>query len=329
VSTSFTKNIGFLIFDGVQSLDLLGPLEVFQETNEYKNTKPQSYRTILISEDGEPITTSSGVTILAQASLESHPPLHTLIVPGGGQARNPNFSVKSLEWLALTAPQTYRYGSICTGLFILARTGLIKGSAVITHWAHIEEAKNTFPMLNVVDDALFLRDGKLFTAAGITAGIDLALSLVDEDFGPTVASQIARQLVVFLKRSGDQRQYSSTLQHQHQAKGDFADLLAWISDNLDHELSSTALAERVNLSERQFRRRFKKLVKETPTRYIERLRVESAATLLLNQTSQIDTIAYQMGFKNPDTFRRAFARIKGVSPADYRQHFKGLQNAKK
>ncbi len=316
-----TKPIGFLVFDGVQPLDLFGPLDAFQEANDVaaKPTKP--YSTTIVSKDGLPVVTSSGVTIQAHESIQTCPPLHTLIIPGGSGARNKGFPKDVLEWIALKAPGMRRYGSICTGLFILARTGLLDGQKVTTHWQFINDAQNEFKSLQVVPDQLFVRSGKQFTAAGVTAGIDLALALIDEDLGPSIASDVARQLVVFLKRPGDQRQFSTLLQHQFSTENEFSNLIAWIADNLNGDLSSQNLAERVGLSERQFRRRFAQVFGETPTRRIERLRIEAARNWLSDDGAKIEDIAHELGFATADTFRRSFERLLGIAPSVYRQRF--------
>lgn len=313
--------IGYLAFNGMQALDLFGPLDAFEETNEVVPTKSVCYENIVVTQDGEPIKSSSGVMIHPHASINDHDPFHTLIIPGGFGARSPEVSAQVFDWIRQIEPALVRFGSICTGLFLLARTGLLDGQKVTTHWQHIDEAQSAFPALEVVPDALFLREQKTFTAAGVTSGIDLALSLIEEDHGPSVASEVARHLVVFFKRPGDQRQYSNALKNQVSASDEFADLIAWVNDNLAEDLSSFALAERVGLSERQFRRRFAQSFNDTPTRYIERLRVEFGSHCLANERMTIEAISKGAGFNNPDTFRRTFERLKSVTPSEYRSRF--------
>lgn len=313
-------NIGFLAFNEMQALDLFGPLEVFQEANEQRATG-KIYKTFVITSNGRPVSTSSGVRVSAHVSLDDCPRLHTLIVAGGAGARSRRFPSSTIEWIRNEAPKLTRLGSICTGLFILARTGLLKNRRVSTHWHHADEAQHAFPNLLVERDALYIRDGKYFTAAGVTAGIDLALALIAEDHGPRFSSQIARHLVVFFNRPGDQRQFSSTLRQQGNSTDQFADLIAWIPDNLQTKLTSAVLAERVNLSERQFRRRFSRLFSETPTRYIERVRAETAGNWLLTDGLTVDRVAQLCGYQSADTFRRAFERQFGVTPSEYRSRF--------
>ncbi len=321
MKASKTKRIGFFAFDGFQGLDLIGPLEAFEEANQLPGCGHQRYETVVITRDGKPAVASTGITLCAHTSMQYCPPLHTLIIAGGAGARRVPFPRDALHWIAQAAPRLARYGSICTGLFILAQTGLLDGRRVTTHWQHVDEARGRFPSLQIVADALFLRQGKCFTAAGVSAGIDLALSLIEEDHGPAAAADVARHLVVFFKRPGDQRQYSSMLRHQTDSADEFANLVAWIADNLSADLSSLALAERVGLSERQFRRRFAKVFGETPTQRIERIRIEAACTWLGSETAPVEQIAFDLGYRSADTFRRAFERHRGITPTEYRSRF--------
>lgn len=320
MATQRAKKIGFLAFDEMQALDLFGPLETFQEANEHGGPK-QRYETVVITRNGRPAVSSSGVKVAAHTSIKECPRLHTLIVVGGAGARRENFAAETLRWIKNEAPKLVRVGSICTGLFVLARTGLLDGLHASTHWHHVDEARSKFPHITVDRDALYRRHGKFFTAAGVTAGIDMALALIEEDHGPSFASDIARHLVVFFKRPGDQRQYSSALRYQTESSDEFADLIAWIPDNLTADLSSVALAQRVNLSERQFRRRFSQMFGETPTKHIERVRVEYASHWLVADTPNVDRIAKLSGFHCTDTFRRVFERRRGVTPTEYRSRF--------
>ena len=315
------KKIGFLAFDGMQTLDLFGPLETFQEANEQVGGRRRLYENLIITRDGSSVTSSSGVRIDAHASTANCPPLHTLIIIGGEGARVSDFPEDVLFWIKKQERRVLRIGSICTGFFILAQTGLLDGLNATTHWHHVREACDKFPAIHIDADALFLRHGKIFTAAGVTAGIDMALALIEEDFGPSAAALIARHLVVFFKRPGDQRQYSSLLHHQTKAPNKFGNLAAWIKENLTGNLSSAVLAERVGLSERQFRRRFLDIFGETPTKHIERIRLETACEWLVAGSLTIDQIAQHAGFRSADTFRRAFERLLGVTPSEYRSRF--------
>ncbi|MGF1454834.1 MAG: GlxA family transcriptional regulator [Alphaproteobacteria bacterium] len=319
-----TRSIGYLLFDGIQALDLFGPLEAFQEANELSARGRACYENILLSADGGPVSTSSGARILAHCALEDGPPLDTLIIPGGEGARRESFPDGAIAWIQGADTRTRRTGSICTGLFVLAQTGLLKGRTVTTHWRHAGEAEARFPDLIFSSETLYCRDGKYFTAAGVTAGIDLALALIDDDYGPDLAKQVARNLVVFFRRPGDQRQFSTPLKAQMAVGHDFADLVAWIADHLDQDLDAFALADRVGLSERQFRRRFARALGETPVRYVERVRLEAVAERLANSVAPIQVIAHGTGFSGPDVLRRAFERHYGISPSQYRARFQGV-----
>lgn len=318
-----SRTIGFLLFDGLHSLDLFGPLEAFQEVNESLNRA--AYDVVLVSETGAPVQSSSGVSIAAMASIARCPSLDTLVIPGGRGAREESFSPVVLDWIRQTDAQRRRTGSVCTGLFVLARTGLVENQRVTTHWRHVEEARLRFPNLIVDAEKLFCYEDKYFTAAGVTSGIDVALALIEEDHGARVAAEIARQLVVFVRRPGDQRQFSSLLQAQVDAPDRFNDLVGYIADHLHEDLSAFALAAHVGLGERQFRRRFKKLFGETPVRYVERARLEAARNLLVGSRTSIEAIAREVGFSSADVFTRAFERSFAVSPSEYRARFASPQ----
>ena len=316
-----SKKIGFLVYDGLQALDLFGPQEVFAEANRFCPRTASRYETLVVSEWGASITTESGVVIGAHTSLRDCPALHTLIIPGGAGSRESRISQRIVDWVATRARTVPRIASVCTGVFLLARTGVLDGRPVTTHWHHVDEALACFPQLEMRPDAIFVRDGHVITAAGITAGIDMALALVEEDLGPKVAFNVARELVVFLRRPGGQNQFSSLLRQQAAANDRFSELLAWIADHLTDDVSTCALAARAGLDERHFRRAFEKCVGESPARAVERIRIEAARDWLATTRLSIAQIARDVGFRSPDAFRRAFERLTGVNPTDYRQRF--------
>ncbi len=305
----------------MQGLDLFGPLEVFSEANQTVTPSKNLYETLVVSASGQAVRTASGVSIGVDASIKRCPPLHTLIVPGGSGARHANFSAATLRWLAKRSQTTPRVGSICTGLFLLARTGALDGMVVTTHWHHVQEAQTRFPRLTVDADALFTRRDRFFTSAGVSAGIDMALALLEEDFGSNLALDVARHLVVYFKRPGDQRQYSQLLRRQKEIGGEFSSLIAWMRDNLKGDLTSSALAVRVGLGERQFRRNFVRAFGETPVQHVERLRIEAASDWLVSDGLSIAEIAHEAGYKSPDAFRRAFEKLRGIAPSKYRRRF--------
>lgn len=314
--------IGFLVYDDVQALDLFGPMDAFAEANHILAGKRQHYELLLVSAGSKSVQLTNGTRVDAHYTIDDCPTFDTLIIPGGVGSRAEDFPSQAIEWIRRRAPSLRRYGSVCTGLYILAKTGLLDGLRATTHWHHAADAQEQFPKIRIQPDILFARCGKAFSAAGVTAGIDLALSLIEEDLGPSAASDVARYMVVFLKRPGDQRQFSGLLQQQFAADGEFGDLLAWIADNLEGNLNSHILAGRVGLSERQFRRRFTHLVGRTPTQHIAELRIEASKNGLKAREASINTIARTCGFESADTFRRAFERHTGISPSTYRERFR-------
>lgn len=318
-----TRHIGYFVFDGIQALDLFGPLDAFDEVNALHTQLVPPYKNIIVSLSGDAVMTASGVSIAAHCSIDDCPPLDTLIIPGGAGSRPHLIPQTAIDWVTMQGRRGVRLGSVCTGLFILARTGLLDGKRVTTHWQHAKQMQSTFPALQIDIDALFVRTEKFFTAAGVTAGIDMALALIEEDHGSRLAAEVARQLVMYVKRAGGQKQYSSLLAHQTDSPDRFAELILWIADHLSEDLSPMMLAARVHLSERQFRRRFQQAFGETPTRFVERMRIEQARDWLTNCTHPIEKIARLAGFESADVFRRAFERHYGVAPSDYRSRFGG------
>ncbi|MFT6461732.1 MAG: transcriptional regulator GlxA family with amidase domain [Maricaulis maris] len=328
MSTKRKIRIGFLIFDGLQALDLFGPQEVFAEANACAGRTSCEYDTVLISPTGKSVTTESGIVIGAHASFDTCPALHTLIIPGGSGTRATRITQDVIDWINEQSGRTERIGSVCTGLFILARTGLLDGRTVTTHWKFVEEAQQQFPGLSIEPDALFIRDGQIITAAGITAGIDMSLALVEEDLGAATASEIARNLVVFLRRPGGQNQFSSLLRRQSVATDKFSELLVWISDNLTEDLSVEALANRACLSERHFRRSFKAIYNESPAQAVERIRVDIAKNWLMASSAPIAEVALLVGFRSADAFRRVFERLTSINPSEYRRRFSHKPHAR-
>lgn len=314
-----TRRIGIIGYDDVNSVDFTGPSEVFAGAATART--PAAYEVVYLSLGGQPFRTWSGVRMAPDMALESAPPLDTIIVPGGPGIRAPELLDPLSAWLKLRAPQTRRIVSVCTGVIALAASGLLDGRRATTHWRYAPEIAARFPKVRLDPDAIFIRDGAVATSAGITAGIDLALALVEEDLGPAVALAIAREMVVYLKRSGGQRQYSEPLRFQARANGRFADLVAWIPANLTADLSVEALAARVNVSPRHFARRFKAAFEVSPGDYVESLRLAEAADRLVGGRATIDSIAASVGYASPEVFRRAFERRFGVKPSDYRARF--------
>ena len=247
--------------------------------------------------------------------------LDTLIVPGGRGMRTSSSATRLAKWIDSHSGSIRRIASVCTGIYGVAPTGLLDGRRVTTHWKYAADLAERFPALKVEPDALYIRDDKFYTSAGITAGIDLSLALIEEDFGPQVALMVARELVVYMKRPGGQNQFSEPLKFQAASTSRFADLAAWILGNLDRNLSVEVLAERTNLCPRQFSRRFRAEFKNSPAAFVQHLRLDEARKRLSNSGCSVERVANSVGFNDPDGFRRAFAKRYGLAPHLYRNHF--------
>jgi len=317
-------NIGFLGFDGVNGLDLAGPAEAFANASALAMGDaggPAPYALHIIGLQARPFRTESGLTISPDCTLATAPTLDTLIVPGGAGLRDESINAQVVEWIKHHAAGTRRLASICTGVCGVAPTGLLDGRRVATHWRFAADVRRRFPQLKVDGDAIFTVDGKYFTSVGISSGIDLALTLIEQDLGNRLALAVAREMVVYLRRPGGQSQYSEPLRFQTGASDRLADLAAWIATHLDDDLSVEALANRVCLSPRQFRRCFADTFERIPAAFVEELRMSEARTRLIGSSATIERIATSVGFKSADVFRRAFLHKFGIAPADYRRGF--------
>ncbi|MBB6171642.1 transcriptional regulator GlxA family with amidase domain [Nocardiopsis mwathae] len=308
------------VFDRLQSLDVTGPLEVFDRAARIADPARPAYTVVTASVHGGPVRTSSGLDIVPAAALDRVGDIDTLVVPGGPGTREPHPDL--VEWLRRSAPRARRVAAVCTGAFLLARSGLLAGRRATTHWSHCDSLARDFPDITVDPDPIFVRDGNIATSAGVTAGIDLALALVEEDLGRDTALTVARHLVVYLRRPGNQAQFSTHLAAQTAAREPLRDLQHWIAGNLDADLSVEALAARVQLSPRQFARVFTAEIGITPGRYVDRTRLETARRLLEDTDDGVERTARTCGYGTPEAMRRAFVRALGVSPADYRHRFR-------
>jgi transcriptional regulator GlxA family with amidase domain len=316
------RRIGFVGYEGVTALDLVGPSEAFGAAwIEDGGALRRAYEIVILSPNGRPFAAESGVVFRPHASLEKAPRLDTLIVPGGVGLREPRTNARIGAWLERRAPRTRRVATVCTGIYGLAPTGLLDGRRVTTHWRFARDVAERFPALRMDPNALFLRDGRYYTSAGVTAGIDLALALVEEDHGPQVALQVARELVVYLKRSGGQEQYSEPLQFQVESRDRLGELGTWIPGHLREDLTVEALAARACLCPRQFTRRFQAIYRRTPAAFVEDLRLGEARRRLAAPGVSVEAVSASVGFKSADAFRRAFERRYGVSPSNYRGRF--------
>jgi len=303
----------------VQTLDVVGPAEVFRAAS---LLRPPGYEVTIAAQTKQPIETSS-VSFVPDARLaDCTGPIDTLVVAGGTGARKAEDDEALVAWIAEAATRSRRVTSVCTGAFLLARAGLLDGRRATTHWASCGDLAKRYPAVSVDPDPIFVRDGEIATSAGVTAGMDLALALVEEDLGRETALEAARWLVLFLQRPGGQTQFSAQLAAQTADRAPLRELQAWIPDHLDADLSVPALARRSQMSDRNFARAFRRETGMTPAAYVEAARVERARIALETGDLAIEAIARQAGFGTVETMRRAFRRRVGVSPIDYRDRFR-------
>ncbi len=324
------KRIGLIGFDGVVAIDIAGPAEAFTTARiaEGERDATPCYEVLTIASSTQPFVSESGLIFKPQRTFQNAPPLDTLIIPGGVSLRKltPEICRPISAFVRKRAGRIRRIVSVCTGVYGLASTGLLSGRQVTTHWRWARDVARRFPDLQVNDNPIFLKDGPFYTSAGATAGIDLSLSLIEEDYGPRVAMAVARELVVYLKRSGGQEQYSEPLQFQAQSVSRLSDLATWIISHLSEDLSVEVLATKACLCPRHFSRRFKAEFGHSPADFVERLRLDEARLRLSNADNSIENVALSVGFKSADAFRRAFERRLGINPSDYRRRFATIAN---
>jgi transcriptional regulator GlxA family with amidase domain len=314
-------------FPDVQVLDVTGPLEVFGRTArwlvEAGLRTDLAYSVEIVAATAGPIPTSSGLRLVAERRFRDvRDRVDTLLVAGGRGSRTAAQDAQLRAWLRRMAPRVRRLGSVCTGSFILAAAGLLDDKRATTHWAWCDALSKLHPRIRVDADPIFVRDGQVFTSAGVTAGMDLALALVEEDFGRQIALDVARQLVLFLRRPGGQSQFSGQLAIQMADREPIRELQEWIADHLSADLSVSALADRAAMSPRHFARVFVSELNMTPARFVEVQRVEAARRRLEESSDGVDAIAATCGFGDAEVMRRAFLRTVRVSPTDYRSRFR-------
>jgi len=312
-----------LAHEHMNLLDLAGPLQALSTASRrFSGKGPALYETIVASVNGGLVVTSAGLPI-ATVPLSSLDRLKidTLIAPGGSKDDEMHAPPELIAWIARRAPKVRRLCSVCTGAFLLAAAGCLDGRQVATHWDWAARLEKLFPAVAVDADKIFIQDGSVWTSAGVSAGIDLTLALIEDDYGHRVAIETARQLVMFIKRSGGQSQFSAPLSAQASASGRFSDLHAWIAANIGDDLSVERLAERAGMTSRTFARAYGEAHGRTPAKAVEAIRLEVACRTLEETALPLKSIAARAGYANEQSLRRVFQRRFGVSPIEYRERF--------
>ena len=321
-----TRRVAIVTYDGAQSLDVSGPLEVFAMAADYvaarDRDEPPAYRVEILAARPGAVRMNSGLRLVADRAYSTvRGGIDTLVISGGDSFAAAN-DVALRRWLLTMSRRVRRLASVCSGAFILAAAGLLDGRRATTHWRGVPLLQRLYPRIRVEPDAIFVRDGNVYTSAGVTAGIDLALALVEEDLGHRVALAVARRLVVFLKRPGGQSQFSSHLAAQSVPAGPLRDLPEWILEHLEADLSVEALAARAAMSPRNFARVFLRETGATPAKFVEVARVDAARRRLETDEGGVEQVAARCGFSSAEHMRRTFLRHVGVVPVDYRKRFR-------
>jgi transcriptional regulator GlxA family with amidase domain len=316
------KRVVAVVFEDAQILDFTGPLEVFATAN--REVTDAVYEITVCSVAGGFVRTSSGMAVDTVALSAVRGSVDTLLIAGGLGTATALGDPTLLLGIARLAARARRVASVCSGAFLLATTGMLDGKRATTHWQWCDQLARIHPDIDVDPDPIFVRNGNVWTSAGVTCGIDLALAMLDDDHGAAAASIVARQLVVYVQRAGGQSQFSAHLVGSHTTameSRDYAALLGWIESHLDADLSVGALARRANQSPRHFARRFKDDVGNTPGDHVEGLRLESARKLLETTTFSLAAVAERCGFGTPETMHRSFRRRLNTTPGEHRRHF--------
>ncbi|MFI0480322.1 GlxA family transcriptional regulator [Actinomadura sp. 9N215] len=309
--------VAFVVYDGFQVLDLAGPHEVFRLTGRYE--------CLVVGPAAGPVTASGGLPVHAASGIGDLDPggIDTLVVAGGFGVDRARKDAALVGWVAEVAESARRVASVCSGALLLAEAGLLDGRRVTTHWGRGEQLRTEYPRLDVDCDPIFVRDGRVWTSAGVTAGMDLALALVEDDHGRDVAHAVARELVMFLRRPGSQSQFSVPLWSAQPASDPIRAAVSSVQADPGARHTIADLAGRSGLSTRHLQRRFTAELGVSPAAYVERVRVEAARRALAEGDEPVETLARRLGFGTGETLRRAFHRHVGVAPSDYRDRFRG------
>jgi len=333
--SSTTRRIVFVAGPGTEILDLVGPLQVFARASDMYCRENPGARPIYSI---EVVSISSQRSLMANCGLrfaahktfrEVRGKIDTLLVAGGDAIEQNEVNSESVRWLKKIAGRARRVGSVCTGAMLLGRAGLLDGRRATTHWNWCQTLIKRAPRANVDPDPIFVRDENVYTSAGVTAGMDLALALVEEDHGSRLALQVARNLVLYLRRPGGQSQFSAALSLQLTDRKPLRELESWVLDNLNKPLTVPVLAQRVAMSPRNFARVFTQEMKTTPAKFVERLRVEAARRRLEESQNSMETIAAECGFGNVNSMRNVFQRTLKIPPGQYRRHFRHTKHSRK
>ena len=314
-------------YPDAQILDITGPLEVFSRAARWLCdkgvTRNEVYQVELVASNAGPFATSSGIRLVAERAYHQVTRADTLLISGGRGTKAVMVDAGLLAWIRRMKPKVKRLGSVCTGALILAHAGLLDRKAATTHWEYADQLAGIDPSIRIQRDDIYVRDGNIYTSAGVTAGIDMALAMVEQDWGQPTALGVAQELVMFLKRPGGQSQFSSQLAAQFSEDDKLRELQLWILDHLQEDLSVPRLAAKAVMSERNFARRFAQTVGVTPAQYVSTVRLEAARRKLEENDLQISQVARRCGFGTQETMRRSFVSELGVSPSDYRERFRG------
>jgi transcriptional regulator GlxA family with amidase domain len=315
--------VAIVVFDGAQALDVAGPLDVFAEANSFL-PEHQRYEVSVVGKEAGTVACSNGMQLaVSQGFADNDIQWDLLLVAGGPRLPDTPPSDAFLAWLQRQALGAKRFGSVCNGAFVLAHAGLLDGKEVTTHWADAGRLSSEFPHANVQPDRIFVRDGRLFTSAGVTAGIDLCLSLVTEDWGHELAVRVAKRLVVYIQREGGQSQYSPYIGAGKEEDPILSKVQRYVSEHLTETLSIEELASAASVSRRTLSRVFAKNAKVTPSVFVEQIRVDTARKFLEDTDAPLKTVAFKCGFHSATHMRTTFSRRLNVTPKEYRLRFRG------
>lgn len=318
------SDVWIVVYDDFQLLDATGPAQVFATANDEASLdgQPVPYRVAIVGSGApRPVRSSSGVSVLAGRLPRRLSNESTVLVAGGAGVDRASRDRALLRWVQGAAERVRRCGSVCSGAFVLAHAGLLDGRRAVTHWRDVDALRDAFPRVCVEDDALYVRDGAIVTSAGVTSGIDLCLSLIEEDLGRALALRVAKRLVVHLKRAGGQRQFSSELLAQSADDGVVARLTAWLRPRLQHAIDVEAMADALAMSPRSLHRTLKREAGTTPAKFVARMRLETACAMLEGRPTALKRVATRSGFGSEYNLRQAFQAAFGVTPSQYRSRF--------